>query len=805
MSEQARIIIVGGGIVGCSILYHLAKAGCTDALLLERAELTAGATWHAAGNVHTQSAIPNLSRLQAYSLELYAGLAAEVGQEVGAHQCGGFFLAHGPERMQEFKFLVSKFRALGIEYDLATPEQIKAKHPLVDTSGLVGGLWDPDEGYVDPYSVTMGLAAGARQRGASIRRNTRVTGISQTPGGWRVEANDQVFECEMVVNAGGFWADDVARMAGARIPITNMEHQYIVTETIPAIAELNDELPMIRDTDWGFYMRQEGDGLLVGPWEKDCRAAWGAKSAPWDFGQELFGPDYDRLEQDLDHICRRVPVFGEVGVKRTVNGAISFAPDARPMIGPLPGMPGFFVACGFLGGIAQAGGIGLAMAQWLLEGETELDLAAIDIARFGDWATREFARRRTFEVYPLRYEIIYPHLERKSARELRTTPTYSELKSRGAVFGQAFGWERPLWYAQPGTEAGDKPSFGRPNWHRHVGDECRAVEQVAGLIEMSSYAKFEIEGPDARVFLDRLTANKLPAKDGRMALTLLLNSSGGIVGDVTICRIAQDRYYLVGATVAESIYSRWFENQAGHFRVSTRVVTADWAILGLTGPASRAILSELTNTDLSSNAFPFMTYRNLEVGSVRCRVLRVSYSGELGWELHCPMENQLALFDAVDSTGREYGLRLVGARALGLLRLEKGYRSWGPELNTEFTAASVGLDRFCRLDKGDFLGCECVRAERTNPPKRVLATLTVQSEDMDCVGSEPVYLNGAVVGYVTSGGFGWRVGQSLAVAWIPREHATPGTELEVELLSARYPAMVVQDPIYDPDNSRLLS
>ena len=804
MSDQARIIVVGGGIVGCSILYHLAKAGCADALLLERAELTSGATWHAAGNTHTQSAIPNLSKLQAYSLELYAGLAAEVGQEVGAHRCGGFFLAQSAERMTEFKFLVGKFRGLGIDYDLATPSEIAAKHPLVNTDGLVGGLWDPDEGYVDPYSVTMGLAAGARRNGARIERNRLVMKIERRADGWRVSTRDHSYYCEIVVNAAGFWADEVARMVGARLPITNMEHHYLVTETVPEVAARQDELPMIRDTDWGFYMRQEGDGLLAGPWEQNCRAAWGGEPAPWDFGQELFQPDFDRLESDLERICARVPAFAAAGIKRTVNGAISFAPDARPLLGPLPGVPGYFVACGFLGGIAQGGGAGLALSQWILEGEPELDLAPIDVARFGDWASKDFARARTYEVFPRRYEIIYPQLERESGRGLRKTPIHARLEARGAVFGQAYGWERPLWFAPEGVAAKDEPSFSRPNWHDHVGAECRAVSERVGLVEMSSYAKFEISGPDAARFLDGLASNRLPSEPGRMVLTLLLNGRGGIVGDLTLCRLAGDRFYAVGATAAEGIYRRWLDRHARGHDVTVRAVTADWAVLGVTGPKARGLLQSLTSSDLSPAAFRFMTQQDIDVGPVACRALRLSYAGELGWELHCPMTDQLALFEALTVAGEAFGLALVGAQAMGSLRLEKGYRSWGSELNTEFTPAVAGLERFCRPDKGDFTGRAAVLAEQETPPPQALATLAVDAEGADCWGQEPIFDAGAVVGYVTSGGYGWRVDKSLAVGWIPRGLADPGTELQVEILGARYPARVLADPVYDPNNARLL-
>lgn len=801
--QQARIIIIGGGIVGCSILYHLAKAGEADALLLERRDLTAGATWHAAGNVHTQSAFANLSALQAYSLRLYDGLAEEVGQEVGSHVVGGFFLAQTNARMEEFKHLAGKFRALGLEYDLVTPSEIQAKYPLLRVDDLKGGAWDPEEGYVDPYSVTMGLAAGARKYGGRIKRDTQVDGIERLPSGdWRLTAGDEVFECEIVVNAAGFWANEVAHMVGTRLPVTNMEHHYLVTESMPEVETLGYELPMIRDTDSQFYLRQEGQGLLLGPWERDCRAAWDNKGAPWSFGQELFQNDLDRLEDGLMAIHHRVPCLETAGIKRVVNGAISFAPDGRPMIGPMPGVPGFFVAAGFLGGIAQAGGIGLAMSQWILEGESELDLHFIDVARWGDWTTREFARERTYEIFPIRYEIIYPQQERSSGRPLKTTPIYGDLLARGAVMGQAYGWERPLWYAPAGVAPRDEPSFERPNWWPHVGAEIRAMTRGCGLSEMSSYGKFRVTGPDAMTFLDHVGSAKVPSETGRMALSLLLNDRGGIVGDVTVLNEGDGAFYLVGATLGVALYQRWLETHAAGFDVSIENVTDRVAALGLAGPKSRALLNALSHG--AFDAFPFMRGRQVEIGQVRCTALRVSYSGELGWELHCPMANQKPLFDVLMAAGARHDLTLLGGRAMGMLRLEKGYRSWGAEMTTEVTPHAAGLERFCSRRK-PYIGRAAVDAERDRPPAKRFATLEVAADAPPCWGTEPVLKDGALIGYVTSGGMGWRCGKSLAVAWLDADHARTGTALEVQILMRTYPATVLADPVYDPENSRLMS
>ncbi|PJI86225.1 dimethylglycine dehydrogenase [Yoonia maricola] len=805
MATYARIIIIGGGIVGTSTLYHLAKAGEADAMLLERRDLTAGATWHAAGNVHTQSAYANLSALQAYSLRLYDGLAKEVGQDVGSHVVGGFFLAQTKERMEEFKHLAGKFRGLGLDYELVTPSEIKTKYPLLHVDDLVGGAWDPDEGYVDPYSVTMGLAAGARKYGGTIRRNSQVDSIKRLPSGhWRLTAGEEVFECEIIVNCAGFWAAEVAEMVGTRLPITNMEHQYLVTEAMPEVKALGYELPMIRDCDSQYYLRQEGQGLLLGPWEQDCRMAWQETKgrAPWSFGQELFEDDWDRLADGLAAIYKRIPALEHAGIKRGVNGAISFAPDGRPMIGPMPGVPGFFVACGFLGGIAQGGGIGLAMSEWILEGESALDLHFIDVARFGDWATKEFARERTHEILPLRYELIYPALERTTGRPLKTTPIYADLIAQGAVMGQAYGWERPLWFAPEGVEPKDAPCFQRPNWWEHVGNEAKLMTAGCGLSEMSSYGKFRVSGHDAQAFLNYVGSAKCPPHAGKVALSLLLNARGGIVGDITIENSGDGSFYCVGATLGVALYQRWMEGHAGGFDVQIDNITDHYAALGIAGPKSRAFLNALS--DGAFDDFPFMTSKDVEIGRIRCKAIRISFSGELGWELHCPMVIQKVLFDAIMAAGADHGLVLMGARAMGMLRLEKGYRSWGSELTTEVTPHAAGMGRFCSTTK-DYIGRAAVDAQRKEPPSKRFVTLEVDPAAPPCWGTEPVSRDGQMIGYVTSGGMGWRIGKMLAVAWIDGTGIAPGDALEVQVLRILYQATVAADPVYDPKNERLFA
>ena len=801
MASHNRIIIIGGGIVGVSTLYHLARAGEPEPLLLERRDLTAGATWHAAGNVHTQSAFANLSALQAYSLDLYRALEDEVDQPVGCHVVGGFFLAQTRERMGEFRHLAGKFRALGIAYELVTPGEIKAKHPLLRTDDLLGGAWDPDEGYVDPYSVTMALAAAARRRGGRIRRNTCVDGITRLPSGaWCLTAGEEVFECEIVVNCAGFWANEVAGMVGARVPVTNMEHQYLVTDTIPEMASHSGGLPMVRDADSQYYVREEGPGLLLGPWEVDCRAAWNGASAPWTLGQELFPDDLERLDDRLSAAFHRIPTLKRAGIRRTVNGAISFAPDGRPIVGPIPGIPNFYVACGFLGGIAQGGGVGLALGQWILHGEPELSLNCIDVARFGDWATGEFARNRTYEIYPARYEVSYPGLERTTGRDLRVTPIHGELVARGAVMGQAYGWERPLWYAPKGIDAVDEPSFRRPNWWDHVGNEAVALATGCGLTELSSYAKFRIAGRDAYTFLDRVLSAGVPRKEGRIGLSLLLSPRGGIVGDVTVLHAGR-KFYLVGATLAAGIYHRWLQDNAGVMDVKIEDVTDARTVLGVAGPGSRALLNELSGDAFED--FPFLSAREVELGGVSVTALRISYSGELGWELHGSATHQKRLFDILIGETEKHQLVPVGSRAMGMLRLEKGYRSWDAELTTEITPHAAGLERFCSTGK-EYIGRTAVDRERRRPPSRRLRTLEIDPLAPPCWGNEPILRDGRVIGHVTSGGMGWRTGKMLAVGWMESAGIRTGSRVDVEVLCRHYQGTVLRDPVYDPTNQALL-
>jgi dimethylglycine dehydrogenase len=805
MNQQARVVVIGGGIVGCSVLYHLVKLGWSDVALMERRDLTHGATWHAAGNTHTHNTVLTVCKLQAYSLELYARLEAETGQNVGMHTVGGLFLASAPERLDEFRYFESKYRALGLDYRMVEVDEIRERHPLVSTEGLLGALYDPEEGYVDPYSVTQALATGARQGGARIVRNNTVIGLTpMADGGWTVHTEQGDWRAEFIVNAAGYWAKDIARMTGGDLPLVCMEHHYVVTDRLADIEALNRELPMIRDVDAGFYMRQEGNGLLAGAWEQQA-TPWALDGVPKDFGQDLLPVAMERIEDNLLRIMERVPAFGEAGIKRTVNGAVCFCADTRPVLGPMPGQRNHFVAAGFLGGITQGGGFGKALAEWLVDGEPELDTFAIDVARFGDFATDDWALAKVKDVYPRRYAITYPMEERRAGRPARTTPLYEVLgREENAVFGTAFGWERPLWYAREGEAAEDHLSFRRSNWFDPVSEECAAVHNAVGLVDMSAFAKFEISGRDSEAFLDRVLANALPKTGGRVVLTPMLTPRGGIIGDFTVTRLEHGGYYLVGASAGEGYFHRWFESRRRpDEELTIRAVTSEKGALGVVGPKAREVLQSLSEADVGSESLPFMGALDARIGPAPARVLRVSYVGELGFELHHPAECQPALYRALRKVGSVHGMRMVGARAVDALRLEKGYRSWRRELSPEYGPDEVGVGRFVAVDKGEFIGRDAVLAARDKGFTHRIATLAVEAEDADALGSEAVFHNGDLVGYVTSGGYGRRVGTSLAAAYLPAELAEPGVEFDIEILGARRPARAVSDPLYDPTNRRM--
>jgi len=805
LPSHARVVVIGGGILGCSVLYHLARLGWSEAVLLERGELTEGSTWHAAGNTPHFSTSLALARIHLESVDLYQRLEAETGQAVGFHKTGSLRLATVPDRMDEWRHHRGKARFLGMPFELLGPGEIKALHPLVETAGVLGAIWTPEDGHIDPSSVTQALAKGARDRGARILRRLPVTGLRAAPGGeWLVETAQGTIAAEHVVNAAGTWAREIGRLSGLDLPIVPMEHQYLVTEAIPEVAGLARELPILRDVDVSYYLRQERGGLLLGPYERPAKA-WAVEGIPPGFAMELLPPELDRLQPFIEGAMARVPALATAGIKRVVNGPITYTPDGNPLLGPVRGLRNYHLACGFSFGITQAGGAGKYLAEWIVEGEPSVDLWEIDPRRYGPYANLRYAVARCVDIYEDEYAIAYPQLERAVGRPAKTGAIHDRLAAAGAVFGARNGWERPNWFAPAGVEPVDRPSFRRANWFPHVAAECRAVRERVGLLDMSSFSKFELCGPGAAAFLDRLVANRLPRREGDIALAHFLTERGGTFAEMTVVRRSAERFYLVSAAAAEIHDLDWLERHLPRDgSVAVENVTARMGAFLLTGPRSREMLSRLTNDPLDNDAFPWRSAREIEIGYARVLALRISYAGELGWELHHPIEHQRALYDALVAAGRDCGLAHFGFRALDSLRLEKGYRAWSSELSLEVSPLAAGLGRFVRLDKGEFIGRAALIDEQARGIPHRIACLAVDAADADAFGAQAVWRAGRVVGLVTSGGYGHTVGRSIAMAYLDAATAAPGTALEVEILGEHRPAQVLAEPLYDPANRALL-
>ena len=807
MKSHARVVVIGGGIFGCSLLYHLTKLGWSDVVLVEKGELTSGSTWHAAGNTPHFEASLNMTQVQMYSTDLYQRLEAETGQATGFHKSGSIRLATTRDRMDQFKQVRAQARYLDLPFEIIGPNEIKSLHPFLSLDDVVGGAYTPADGFVDPASVTQAMAKGARMGGAEIYRHTRVTGLAQKPNGeWEVTTDKGTITAEIVVNAAGAFAVEIGAMVGLSLPIIMVEHQYLVTESIPEIEAFGSLLPVIRDPDASFYLRQEQNGLDFGPYETTGAKTWGVDGIPSDFDQELLAPDLDRIQPFIEMGMERVPILKTVGIKEVINGPISHTPDGGVLLGPAFGLDNFWLACGASVGISQGGGCGKYLAQWMVEGEAEIDMLELDSRRFGPYATKDYSVAKALQTYHCMYFISYPNEERPAGRPARTDPLYERHKAEGAVLGERFGWERPTWFAPKGVEPVDQLSFRRTNWFPHVGAECRAVRERVGVLDLTSFAKYEVSGPGAEAFLDRLCANRLPRKIGGIVLTHMLTERGGIECEMTITRVAPDRFYILSGAVAELHDLDWMRRhmpEDGGVVIDN--VTMDYGTLVVAGPRAREVLAKLTEADLSNAAFPWLSAQEITVGNVRAWALRINYVGELGWELHHPIAHQLALYEALMAAGEASGIANFGTRAMDSLRLEKGYRAWGTELTTEVTPLEAGLDRFIRLDKGDFIGREALVEAKRKGFKWKCVCLTVEADDTDAYPNQPVLVDGKVEGIVTSGGYGHVVEQSIALAYVNLPYTAPGTALAIDILGQLRPAKVVEAPLYDPENLRLRS
>ena len=810
MKTHARAVVIGGGVVGVSALYHLAHKGWGDeVVLVEKGELTSGSTWHAAGLLPLFNMSYSVGQLHKYSVNLYARLEAETGQAVGFKPVGNIRLAMNRERMDEYYQYAATARTIGVRVEFLTAEQVKALWPLCNAEGLVGALYHPEDGYVQPADLTQALAKGARAQGAQIYRRTKVQGIARASSGeWRVQTDKGDILCEHVIAATGNYARQTGAMVGLDIPVMPVEHQYIVTEPHPELeARAQQGLPelgVLRESDGSWYLREENQGFILGPYEKDapcCYVDGPAEGAEY----ELFQEDLERLEPHIEAAMKRVPAFAECGIKQVYNGAIAYTPDGNPIVGPAWDLKNFWLSEGHSFGITAAGGAGWQLAEWIVEGEPTIDMLGVEPRRFGAYADRDYLLKKNEEAYAHVFIIHYPDEERPAARPLKTAPCYERMRQKGAVFGQKFGWERPNWFATGDMKQEDHWSFRRSRWFEAVKREVLHVHAAAGLLDMTPFAKCRIAGPGAAAWLDWMLANRLPAKIGQLRLCHALNRRGGVHSEYTVCREAEDAFYLVSAAAWERLdhdYLRKFMPEDGAVRFD--YLTDSIGVFVVAGPRARDLLQGLSDADFSNAAFPFLNAREVELAGVPLKAMRVNYVGELGWELHHPIDRQNELFDALFEAGASLDLQPFGIRAMDAMRLEKSYRMIGTELSIEYSAYESALDRFVFPDKGDFLGREALLASQAQGPDYLLVTLEVQeAEDADALGNNALTVNGELIGRATSGGYGFRVDKSLALGMVKPERAAPGTRMEIDILGQRRPAVVVPESPFDPANERL--
>ncbi len=807
MKTTAQVVVIGGGVVGCSVLYHLTKKGWSDVLLLERDQLTSGSTWHAAGGFHTLNGDPNVAMLQSYTVGLYKELEEISGQSCGLHLSAGIMLADTPERLEFLKTTVAKGRYLGMDTQIISVSEAKRYFPFIEDQHFIGALLDPNEGHLDPSGTTYAYAKAAKLGGATIEVQTKVESLEQKPDGtWRVITNKGVVECEHVVNAGGLWAREVGRMVGIELPVLAMEHMYLVTDEIPEIGEYNrstgKDIAHVIDFGAECYLRQEGKGIVLGAYEKAC-VPWSPKTTPWSFGQELLQPDLDRIAPSLEVAFRHFPRLENAGIKRVINGPFTFAPDGNPLVGPVRGRTNFWSACGVMAGFSQGGGVGLALSNWMVDGDPGFDIWGMDVARYGDWATRTYTNAKVRENYSRRFSIRFPNEELPAGRPLQTTPLYDTFLAQGAVMGDSWGMETPLWFAPPGQKAEDIVSFHRSNDFEPIKAECRAVREAVGVTEIANFAKYEITGAGAEAWLLQVMTNTMP-KQGRLMLTPMLNHQGKIIGDFTVAKAAEHRYMMWGSSQAQVYHMRWFE-QTLPKDGSVNIEALGMKLIGLSiaGPNARALLQRLTDDDVSNEAFKFMDYREMEVATVKAQVNRVTYTGDLGYEIWVAPEYQRRLYESIQAAGADLGLKNFGMRALLCLRLEKNFGTWYREFRPIYGPFEAGLDRFIKLDKPDFIGRAAALKEKQDGPKRQRVFMVVDALDADVMGDEPIWVDGKVAGWVTSGGFGHYVNQSLAQGYLPTELVKPGVQLEIEILGERRPARLQMDPPFDPEAKRM--
>ena len=841
MKTHAKAIVIGGGVVGCSVLYHLAKAGWKDIILIERSELTSGSSWHAAGGFHTLNGDPNVAKLQAYTVGLYKELEELSGQSCSLHLTGGVMMADSPERMDFLRMTHARGRCLGMETELITPSEAKAMFPLMDESHFVGALWDPVEGHLDPSGTTHAYAKAAQVLGAEIELRNPVLEITQdTDGIWNVVTKNGTIKTEHVVNAGGLWAREVGRMVGLELPLLAMEHMYLLTDDMPEVTEFNSEtgreLVGVIDFKGEIYTRQERNGLLLGTYEKACKP-WSPINTPWDFGHELLQPDLDRITPSLEVGFKHFPAFEKAGIKQIINGPFTFAPDGNPLIGPVPGLTNYWSACAVMAGFSQGGGVGLALANWMVDGDPGFDVFAMDVSRFGEWATIKYTNAKVRENYSRRFSISFPNEELPAARPQQTTPLYDiMLNENFAVMGDTWGLETPLWFAPSKKEAHDVLSFHRSNDFNHVAAEVEAVRNSVGVTEISNFAKYEVSGADAEAFLNYLMTNNMP-KLGSIILTPMLNENGKLIGDFTIAKASENRFLIFGSLSATKYHMRWFEKHSKFYK-SLKIKRFDMTLHGLSiaGPNSRKVLQKLVDEDISNSKFQFMSFREMDVNGAPCMINRLSYSGDLGYEIWMAPEYQRKVYRGIKKQGAEFNIKDFGMRALLSMRLEKNFPSWFAELRPIYGPYESRMERFIKINKSKFIGQKAAKQELLDGPKISRTSFIVDAGTSDVSGDEPIWAktekvydfidpphkHGAkrfnskgnelsssnsqqdgkwkVVGWVTSGGYAHSIKASMAQGYIPTDlsQVTQKGLFEIEILGKRYPCQIMDNPPFDP-------
>ena len=802
METHAKVVVIGGGVVGCSILFHLAKFGLKDCILLERKELTSGSSWHAAGNVHVISNDPNISRLMAYTIRLYKEIEETSGHSTGFKPSGGFYLASNEVWDDYLKRERSKARYMGLDQEFISLEEVAKKNPLIDPKRYISALWDPIDGEVDPSGVTYAFAKAAKVHGAKYYNNTVVKDTKQKPDGtWDVITDKGNINAEIVINAGGLWAREVGQMAGINLPVQPMEHHYLITEAIPEIEAMGEDkrLPVGTDFEGNIYFRQEGKGMLLGTYEQKS-TPWKVEGTPMDFGHELLEPKLDNIQDRLAIGFKRMPALEKAGIKNIINGPFTFGPDGSPLIGPVPGLKNYWVAVGVMAGFCQGGGVGKCIAEWIIDGEPSIDVWAMDVARFGNYASPQYGTIKSSENYERRFIMTFPNETLPKGRKQKTTALYDRFVSKGAVMGDIFGLESVLWFANNPKDAYEEPTIKRSRSHDYVSKEVKNVRENVGVIEIANFSKHEFQGPDARNFLDYVLSGRIP-KPGRICLNPMLTPKGKLYGDLTVACLNNNNFIVFGSGAVQEMHRRWFEKHLKDFNVIYKNRSDDFHGLALSGPKSRNLLQKLVRENISNENFKFRDVREMYVAGVPAIVNRISFTGELGYEVYVAPHFQLKLYEEMETVGKEFNLKPFGSRALMSMRLEKNWGAWSLDFRPDFTAKESGLDFFIDWNK-DFIGKESAKQDNS---KLKLTPLIIETEDIDVTNNEAVVKDGKSIGYITSGGFAHHVKRSVAYSYLDEEILKTNEKFQVEINGNFYNSTIIKAPLYDPHGTKMRS